>query len=219
MHTADLLAQIAYRMGVNVQHHNRASEATASPASAISRRTLCAWAIKTRHGSSSPSRLQEPSINDIAERANFAPRTFSGYSRRIEACAVTPQFEESSWFAKIPRDQHEPCQHLFEASKILSGSLEGGARRVANDGMRAATPTPARHGVLSATRWPKATAEPRARTRKATCEDARMRADWPPGHCAHSTTTPLLDQSAEPSRFTRWGRTIPLDDGHVIIVY
>lgn len=75
---------------------------------------------------------EETSINDIAERADVAPRTFFRYFPTKEA-VMYPQFEEllqtvRDEFHKRPVD--EPViTSLFESLQKLSGSLEGEGSR------------------------------------------------------------------------------------------
>ena len=93
-----------------------------------SRRAIedAAWELFAERG------YEETSINDIAERANVAPRTFFRYFPTKEA-VMYPQFEEvlqavRDEFRRRPAD--EPViTSLFESLQQLSGSLEGGASR------------------------------------------------------------------------------------------
>ena len=93
-----------------------------------SRRAIedAAWELFAEKG------YDETSINDIAERADVAPRTFFRYFPTKEA-VMYPQFEEllqsvRDEFHKRPAD--EPViTSLFESFEVLSGSLEGEASR------------------------------------------------------------------------------------------
>ena len=93
-----------------------------------SRRAIedAAWELFAERG------YDETSINDIAERANVAPRTFFRYFPTKEA-VMYPQFEEvlqavRDEFRRRPAD--EPViTSLFESFEQLSGSLEGEASR------------------------------------------------------------------------------------------
>ncbi|MEY2399930.1 MAG: hypothetical protein QOJ08_41 [Ilumatobacteraceae bacterium] len=93
-----------------------------------SRRAIedAAWELFAEQG------YEETSINDIAERANVAPRTFFRYFPTKEA-VMYPQFDEllqsvREEFRTRPGD--EPVlTSLFESMKVLSGSLEGEASR------------------------------------------------------------------------------------------
>ena len=93
-----------------------------------SRRAIedAAWELFAKRG------YEETSINDIAERANVAPRTFFRYFPTKEA-VMYPQFEEvlqavRDEFRRRPAD--EPViTSLFESFEKLSGSLEGEASR------------------------------------------------------------------------------------------
>ena len=85
-----------------------------------------AWELFAEQG------YEETSINDIAERADVAPRTFFRYFPTKEA-VMYPQFEEllqnvRDEFHKRPAD--EPViTSLFESLQTLSGSLEGEGSR------------------------------------------------------------------------------------------
>jgi TetR/AcrR family transcriptional regulator, regulator of mycofactocin system len=85
-----------------------------------------AWDLFAEQG------YEETSVNDIAERANVAPRTFFRYFPTKEA-VMYPQFDEllqavREEFRKRPAD--EPViTSLFESFEVLSGSLEGEASR------------------------------------------------------------------------------------------
>lgn len=85
-----------------------------------------AWELFAEQG------YDDTSINDIAERANVAPRTFFRYFPTKEA-VMYPQFEEllqsvRDEFRKRPAD--EPVMvSLFQSLDVLAGSLEGGASR------------------------------------------------------------------------------------------
>lgn len=85
-----------------------------------------AWELFAEQG------YEETSINDIAERADVAPRTFFRYFPTKEA-VMYPQFEEllqtvRDEFHKRPAD--EPViTSLFESLETLSGSLEGEGSR------------------------------------------------------------------------------------------
>ena len=85
-----------------------------------------AWDLFAERG------YHETSINDIAERANVAPRTFFRYFPTKEA-VMYPQFDEllesvRNEFHKRPID--EPViTSLFESFEVLGGSLEGEASR------------------------------------------------------------------------------------------
>jgi AcrR family transcriptional regulator len=93
-----------------------------------SRRAIedAAWELFAEQG------YEETSINDIAERANVAPRTFFRYFPTKEA-VLYPQFEEllrlvREEFRRRPAD--EPViTSLFESLEVLAGSLEGEASR------------------------------------------------------------------------------------------
>jgi len=93
-----------------------------------SRRAIedAAWELFAEKG------YEETSINDIAERADVAPRTFFRYFPSKEA-VLYPQFDEllqsvRDEFHRRPAD--EPViASLFESLGKLSGSLEGGASR------------------------------------------------------------------------------------------
>jgi AcrR family transcriptional regulator len=93
-----------------------------------SRRAIedAAWELFAERG------YEDTSINDIAERANVAPRTFFRYFPTKEA-VLYPQFEEllrlvREEFRRRPAD--EPViTSLFESFEVLSGSLEGAASR------------------------------------------------------------------------------------------
>jgi AcrR family transcriptional regulator len=81
-----------------------------------------AWELFAERG------YEETSVNDIAERANVAPRTFFRYFPTKEA-VMYPQFDEllqsvRDEFRRRPVD--EPViTSLFESFEVLSGSLEG----------------------------------------------------------------------------------------------
>jgi AcrR family transcriptional regulator len=93
-----------------------------------SRRTIedAAWELFAEKG------YEETSINDIAERADVAPRTFFRYFPTKEA-VLYPQFDEllqsvRDEFHRRPAD--EPViESLFGSLEKLAGSLEGGASR------------------------------------------------------------------------------------------
>lgn len=93
-----------------------------------SRRAIedAAWELFAEQG------YEETSVNDIAERAGVAPRTFFRYFATKEA-VLYPQFEEllqsvRDEFRKRPAD--EPViTSLFESFEVLAGSLEGEASR------------------------------------------------------------------------------------------
>jgi AcrR family transcriptional regulator len=93
-----------------------------------SRRAIedAAWELFAEQG------YEETSINDIAERADVAPRTFFRYFPTKEA-VMYPQFEEllqsvRDEFHKRPAD--EPViTSLFASFEVLSGSLEGEGSR------------------------------------------------------------------------------------------
>jgi AcrR family transcriptional regulator len=93
-----------------------------------SRRAIedAAWELFAEKG------YEETSINDIAERADVAPRTFFRYFPTKEA-VMYPQFEEllqavREAFRKRPAD--EPVlTSLFESFEVLAGSLEGEGSR------------------------------------------------------------------------------------------
>ena len=93
-----------------------------------SRRAIedAAWELFAEKG------YEETSINDIAERADVAPRTFFRYFPTKEA-VMYPQFEQllqsvRDEFHKRPAD--EPViTSLFESFEVLAGSLEGEATR------------------------------------------------------------------------------------------
>ena len=140
-----------------------------------SRRAIedAAWDLFSEQG------YEETSINDIAERANVAPRTFFRYFPTKEA-VLYPQFEEllrlvRDEFRRRPSD--EPViNSLFESFEVLSGSLEGGASR-ARERM-AMMKRPGQHPPGTEyfrTRLSEATAE-LVLEREGDSEDARMRA-------------------------------------------
>jgi len=85
-----------------------------------------AWELFAQKG------YEETSVNDIAEHADVAPRTFFRYFPTKEA-VLYPQFDEllqsvRDEFHRRPAD--EPVvTSLFESLGKLSGSLEGGASR------------------------------------------------------------------------------------------
>jgi AcrR family transcriptional regulator len=85
-----------------------------------------AWELFAEKG------YEETSVNDIAERADVAPRTFFRYFPTKEA-VMYPQFEEllqsvRDEFHRRPVD--EPViTSLFESFEVLAGSLEGAASR------------------------------------------------------------------------------------------
>jgi AcrR family transcriptional regulator len=91
-----------------------------------SRRAIedAAWELFAEQG------YEETSINDIAERADVAPRTFFRYFPTKEA-VMYPQFEQllqsvRDEFHRRPAD--EPViTSLFESFEVLAGSLEGEA--------------------------------------------------------------------------------------------
>jgi AcrR family transcriptional regulator len=93
-----------------------------------SRRAIedAAWELFAEQG------YEETSINDIAERADVAPRTFFRYFPTKEA-VMYPQFEQllqsvRAEFRKRPAD--EPViTSLFASLEVLAGSLEGDASR------------------------------------------------------------------------------------------
>jgi len=93
-----------------------------------SRRAIedAAWELFAETG------YEETSINDIAERADVAPRTFFRYFPTKEA-VLYPQFDEllqsvRDEFRRRPHD--EPViESLFGGLEKLAGSLEGGASR------------------------------------------------------------------------------------------
>jgi AcrR family transcriptional regulator len=93
-----------------------------------SRRAIedAAWELFAERG------YEETSVNDIAERADVAPRTFFRYFPTKEA-VLYPQFDEllqsvRDEFHRRPAD--EPViASLFESLGTLSGSLEGGVTR------------------------------------------------------------------------------------------
>jgi AcrR family transcriptional regulator len=93
-----------------------------------SRRAIedAAWELFAEKG------YEETSINDIAERADVAPRTFFRYFPTKEA-VMYPQFEEllqsvREQFHKRPAG--EPViSSLFQSFEVLSGSLEGEGSR------------------------------------------------------------------------------------------
>jgi AcrR family transcriptional regulator len=93
-----------------------------------SRRAIedAAWELFAEQG------YEETSINDIAERADVAPRTFFRYFPTKEA-VMYPQFEEllqSVRDAFRARPTNEPViRSLFESFEVLSGSLEGEGSR------------------------------------------------------------------------------------------
>jgi AcrR family transcriptional regulator len=85
-----------------------------------------AWDLFAERG------YDETSVNDIAERANVAPRTFFRYFPTKEA-VMYPQFDEllrsvRDEFRRRPAD--EPViTSLFESLEMLAGSLEGETSR------------------------------------------------------------------------------------------
>jgi TetR/AcrR family transcriptional regulator, regulator of mycofactocin system len=85
-----------------------------------------AWELFAEQG------YEETSVNDIAERANVAPRTFFRYFPTKEA-VMYPQFDQllrsvRDEFRKRPND--EPViTSLFESLQMLSVSLEGETSR------------------------------------------------------------------------------------------
>jgi TetR/AcrR family transcriptional regulator, regulator of mycofactocin system len=93
-----------------------------------SRRAIedAAWELFAEQG------YEETSINDIAERADVAPRTFFRYFPTKEA-VMYPQFEELLQsvrveFRKRPTD--EPViTSLFGSLEVLAGSFEGEGSR------------------------------------------------------------------------------------------
>ena len=93
-----------------------------------SRRAIedAAWELFAEKG------YEETSINDIAERADVAPRTFFRYFPTKEA-VMYPQIEQllqsvGDAFRKRPAD--EPIiTSLFESFDVLAGSLEGDTSR------------------------------------------------------------------------------------------
>jgi AcrR family transcriptional regulator len=93
-----------------------------------SRRAIedAAWELFAEKG------YEETSINDIAERADVAPRTFFRYFPTKEA-VLYPQFDEllqsvRDEFHRRPAD--EPViESLFGSLEKLAGSLDGGASR------------------------------------------------------------------------------------------
>jgi AcrR family transcriptional regulator len=93
-----------------------------------SRRAIedAAWELFAEKG------YEETSVNDIAERADVAPRTFFRYFPTKEA-VMYPQFEEllqSVRDAFRARPADEPViTSLFESLDVLAGSLEGDASR------------------------------------------------------------------------------------------
>jgi TetR/AcrR family transcriptional regulator, regulator of mycofactocin system len=93
-----------------------------------SRRAIedAAWELFAEKG------YEETSINDIAERADVAPRTFFRYFPTKEA-VMYPQFEEllqSVREAFRARPVDEPVvTSLFESFDVLAGSLEGEGSR------------------------------------------------------------------------------------------
>ncbi len=93
-----------------------------------SRRAIedAAWELFAEKG------YEETSINDIAERADVAPRTFFRYFPTKEA-VMYPQFEEMlqsvrDEFHKRPADQ-PVITSLFESFEVLAGSLEAEGSR------------------------------------------------------------------------------------------
>ena len=120
-------------MSVNVSITTEQAEAAATSGlrqrkKDSSRRAIedAAWELFAEQG------YDDTSINDIADRANVAPRTFFRYFPTKEA-VLYPQFEEllrlvREEFRKRPAD--EPViNSLFESFEVLSGSLEGEASR------------------------------------------------------------------------------------------
>jgi len=93
-----------------------------------SRRAIedAAWELFAEKG------YEETSVNDIAEHADVAPRTFFRYFPTKEA-VLYPQFDEllqsvRDEFHRRPADE-SVITSLFESLGKLSGSLEGGASR------------------------------------------------------------------------------------------
>jgi AcrR family transcriptional regulator len=123
-------------VGVNARNALDQADATEAIAHAglrqrkkdSSRRAIedAAWELFAEQG------YEETSINDIADRANVAPRTFFRYFPTKEA-VMYPQFDEllqSVREAFRARPADEPVlTSLFESMKVLSGSLEGEASR------------------------------------------------------------------------------------------
>ena len=126
-----------------------------------------------------PRGLTLPPINDIAERADVAPRTFFRYFPTKEA-VMYPQFEEllqsvRDEFRRRPAD--EPVMtSLFESFEVLSGSLEGEASRARQRMAMMKRPGQQPPGTeYFRTRLGEVTAE-LVLEREGTSEEARMRA-------------------------------------------
>ena len=181
-----------------------------------SRRAIedAAWELFAEQG------YEETSINDIAERADVAPRTFFRYFPTKEA-VMYPQFEEllqsvRDEFHKRPAD--EPViTSLFESFEVLSGSLEGEASRATAHGDdEAARPASSRHGVLP---YPPGRGDRRAgartRGRQRRSPHARPPRQWR-GQPAHRHRPQLLDRSRRPRIAARRRRTLPRMMGDLI---
>jgi AcrR family transcriptional regulator len=128
--TATLARSLPYCEGVNTEHDVDvvAHAGLRQRKKDSSRQAIedAAWELFAEQG------YDETSVNDIAERANVAPRTFFRYFPTKEA-VMYPQFDEMlqsvrDEFRKRPTD--EPViTSLFESLQRLSGSLEGETSR------------------------------------------------------------------------------------------
>lgn len=93
-----------------------------------SRRAIedAAWELFAERG------YDNTSVNDIAERADVAPRTFFRYFPTKEA-VMYPEFEELLDLVRVEfhkRPADEPViTSLFESIEVLSGSLDGDGSR------------------------------------------------------------------------------------------
>src|SRR3954467_5213385 len=128
-YTAAYFLRMHYRGGVNSELTSDLGEVPGHGGlrqrkKESSRRAIedAAWELFAEKG------YEETSINDIAERADVAPRTFFRYFPTKEA-VLYPQFDEllqsvRDEFGKRPAD--EPViTSLFESFEVLAGSLEG----------------------------------------------------------------------------------------------
>ena len=131
MHSCRIrLARMTYRCGRERQHHHRAGRAQRLTAGLrqrkkdSSRRAIedAAWELFAEQG------YEETSINDIAERANVAPRTFFRYFPTKEA-VMYPQFEEllAVGARRVPQatrrraGDHQPVRELRGAGRFARG--------------------------------------------------------------------------------------------------
>ncbi len=93
-----------------------------------SRRAIedAAWELFAERG------YDNTSVNDIADRADVAPRTFFRYFPTKEA-VMYPEFEELLHLVRVEfhkRSADEPViTSLFESIEVLSGSLDGDGSR------------------------------------------------------------------------------------------